>query len=200
MQMVVFGWKPSYYGFGFQHKGQKMDIEEFEKKVQPGAKRSRLEPFQVQIFELKAKRYTNWQVCEWLAANGVNVSQEAVRKFIKSREEMERENAQNSNLGGTANVGLHKPNIAKNESIGLHKPTPSNESENGLRNPEITNKTIIGMHNPIIEEHSTSQEMQNSSAIISKKDLEKKAGRYFKTSIGNLDIDNLVNKKKDDEK
>lgn len=63
-----------------------MDIEEFEKQVEPRAKRSRLEPFQAQIFELKAKGYANWQVCEWLAANGLKVSQEAVRKFIKSRE------------------------------------------------------------------------------------------------------------------
>lgn len=63
-----------------------MDIEEFEKKVQPRAKRSRLEPFLAQIFELKAKGYANWQVCEWLAANDLKVSQEAVRKFIKSRE------------------------------------------------------------------------------------------------------------------
>ncbi len=71
---------------GVQHKGQKMDIEEFEKQVQPRAKRSKLEPFQAQIFELKAKGYANLQVCEWLAANGVKVSQEGLRKFIKSRD------------------------------------------------------------------------------------------------------------------
>ena len=70
----------------FSTQGRMMDIEEFEKKVQPRAKRSRLEPFQAQIFELKAKGYANWQVCEWLAANDLKVSQEAVRKFIKSRE------------------------------------------------------------------------------------------------------------------
>ena len=63
-----------------------MDIEEFEKQERPRAKRSRLEPFQAQIFELKAKGYANWQVCEWLAANGLKVSPEAVRKFIKSRD------------------------------------------------------------------------------------------------------------------
>lgn len=63
-----------------------MDIEEFEKQQQPRAKRSRLIPFQAQIFELKAKGYANWQVCEWLAANGLKVSQEGLRKFIKSRE------------------------------------------------------------------------------------------------------------------
>lgn len=71
---------------GFTTQGRTMDIEEFEKKVEPRAKRSRLEPFQAQIFELKKKGYANWQVCEWLAANGLKVSQEAVRKFIKSRE------------------------------------------------------------------------------------------------------------------
>lgn len=63
-----------------------MDIEEFEKRQQPRAKRSRLEPFQAQIFELKAKGYANWQVCEWLAENGLKISQEGLRKFIKSRE------------------------------------------------------------------------------------------------------------------
>lgn len=63
-----------------------MDIEEFEKRQQPRAKRSRLEPFQVQIFELKAKGYANWQVCQWLAENGLKISQEGLRKFIKSRE------------------------------------------------------------------------------------------------------------------
>ena len=63
-----------------------MDIEEFEKQERPRAKRSRLEPFQAQIFELKAKGYANWQVCQWLEANGLKVSQEAVRKFITSRD------------------------------------------------------------------------------------------------------------------
>lgn len=71
---------------GVQHKGQEMDINEFEKRMQPRAKRSKLEPFQAQIFELKAKGYANWQVCEWLSENGVKVSQEGLRKFIKSRD------------------------------------------------------------------------------------------------------------------
>jgi hypothetical protein len=71
---------------GVQHKGQEMDINEFEKRMQPRAKRSKLEPFQAQIFELKAKGYANWQVCEWLLENGVKVSQEGLRKFIKSRD------------------------------------------------------------------------------------------------------------------
>ncbi len=63
-----------------------MDINEFEKRMQPRAKRSKLEPFQAQIFELKTKGYANWQVCEWLSENGVKISQEGLRKFIKSRD------------------------------------------------------------------------------------------------------------------
>ncbi|MFB0827743.1 hypothetical protein ACEU07_20925 [Chromobacterium violaceum] len=63
-----------------------MDINEFEKQTPPKAKRSRLEPFRNQIFELKARGYANWQIAEYLKQNGVSVTQEAVRKYIKSRE------------------------------------------------------------------------------------------------------------------
>lgn len=82
---------------GVQHKGQEMDINEFEKRMQPRAKRSKLEPFQAQIFELKAKGYANWQVCEWLLENGVKVSQEGLRKFIKSRDGSAPSSMQNAN-------------------------------------------------------------------------------------------------------
>lgn len=64
-----------------------MDIEEFENQEQPRAKRSRLDPYLVEIFRLKDKGYANWQVCKWLSTNGLTVSPEAVRKFIKSRSE-----------------------------------------------------------------------------------------------------------------
>jgi len=64
-----------------------MDIEEFEKRMKPSAKRSRLEPFRSQIFELKAKGYADWQVRDWLAANGLEVSRQAVQQFIKKREQ-----------------------------------------------------------------------------------------------------------------
>jgi hypothetical protein len=63
-----------------------MKIDEFEKVTTPKAKRSKLAPFYSQIQELREKGYANWQVCEWLKANGVQVSEEGVRKFIKSKE------------------------------------------------------------------------------------------------------------------
>ncbi len=69
-----------------QHKGAtNMDIEEFAKQVQPRAKRSQLDPYKEQIFTLKARGYANWQIRDWLETVGIKCSQEAVRKFIKSR-------------------------------------------------------------------------------------------------------------------
>lgn len=70
-----------------------MDIEEFEKRVQPSAKRSRLEPFRSQIFELKAKGYADWQVRDWLAENGLEVSRQAVQQFIKKGDKGQRVHA-----------------------------------------------------------------------------------------------------------
>ena len=61
-----------------------MDINEFVKRVQPRKKRSRLIPFADQIGQLKAQGYTDLQIRGWLAENGVEVSREAVRKFIKN--------------------------------------------------------------------------------------------------------------------
>ena len=63
---------------------EKMDITEFVKRVQPRKKRSRLIPFADQIKQLKTQGYTDLQIRGWLAENGIEVSREAVRKFIKS--------------------------------------------------------------------------------------------------------------------
>ncbi|MET3124742.1 hypothetical protein AAKU67_004359 [Oxalobacteraceae bacterium GrIS 2.11] len=63
-----------------------MDITEFEKTMRPNRKRSQMDPFTDTIFELRDKGYANWQIGEFLAHNGVHVSAEAVRQFIKSRE------------------------------------------------------------------------------------------------------------------
>ncbi len=60
-----------------------MDISEFEKQVVPRAKRSRLEPFRSQIFELKLKGYADGQIREWLHANGLEISRQSIQKFFK---------------------------------------------------------------------------------------------------------------------
>lgn len=62
-----------------------MDIEEYVKQVQPRKKRSRLIPFTSQITSLKAQGYTDLQIRDWLAANGVQVSREMVRKFVAQK-------------------------------------------------------------------------------------------------------------------
>jgi hypothetical protein len=63
-----------------------MDISEFIKQVKPRAKRSQLDPFRSQIFELRELGYANGQIRDWLATNGIEVTQESVRKFVVTRE------------------------------------------------------------------------------------------------------------------
>ncbi len=67
-------------------KGIQMDINEFIKQVKPRAKRSQLDPFKSQIFELRELGYANGQIRDWLATNGIEVTQESVRKFVVTRE------------------------------------------------------------------------------------------------------------------
>jgi hypothetical protein len=63
-----------------------MDIKQFVKQVKPRAKRSQLDPFKAQIFELRELGYANGQIRDWLATNGIEVTQESVRKFVVTRE------------------------------------------------------------------------------------------------------------------
>jgi predicted transcriptional regulator len=69
-----------------------MDIEEFQMLVNPSMKRSRLELFRPQILELKAKGYANRQVRDWLAANGLSVSQQSVQQFLKKNTKLDSSN------------------------------------------------------------------------------------------------------------
>jgi len=62
-----------------------MTIDTPHSRAKPTAKRSRLEPFQSQIFDLKTKGYADWYVRDWLESQGLKVSAESVRKFIKTR-------------------------------------------------------------------------------------------------------------------
>lgn len=62
---------------------ENMDIEEFVKTVPPGKKTSRLNKYGQEIRELKAKGYTDEQIRDWLSRNGIQISREAVRRFVK---------------------------------------------------------------------------------------------------------------------
>lgn len=64
-----------------------MDANEFLKKVTPAAQRSRLAPFWNDITKLRENGCTLEQVCEFLAANGVQISIAGLSKYIKRRDE-----------------------------------------------------------------------------------------------------------------
>lgn len=63
-----------------------MDIENFEKTVSPGGKRSRLEVFSSEILRLKNKGYAYHQIQEWLASNGTRISRQAIEHFVRKKE------------------------------------------------------------------------------------------------------------------
>lgn len=64
-----------------------MDANEFLKKVTPAGQRSRLAPFWNDITKLRQSGCTLEQVCEFLAANDVQMSIAGLSKYIKRREE-----------------------------------------------------------------------------------------------------------------
>ena len=64
-----------------------MDVDAFKNTESPGKRRSQLEPFAQGIFDLKRSGYTDDQIRQWLGLNGVLVSREAVRAFMKRRPE-----------------------------------------------------------------------------------------------------------------
>lgn len=78
-----------------------MDINEFIKQVKPGAKRSQLDPFKAQIFELRGLGYANGQIRDWLATNDIKVTQESVRKFIATRESAKTQLISKEKSGGS---------------------------------------------------------------------------------------------------
>lgn len=60
-----------------------MDIEEFVKKHQPGMRASRLDKYAKEIKALKDQKYTDEQIKDWLGTNGVQISREAIRRYVK---------------------------------------------------------------------------------------------------------------------
>ena len=60
-----------------------MNVDDYAREVKPHHKRSKLLAFKEQIRALKQKGFSDMQVRDWLAQNGVQVSRENVRKFIK---------------------------------------------------------------------------------------------------------------------
>lgn len=100
-----------------------MDIDEFLKTEPPGMRRSRLLPYAREIAVLKAEGYTNEQVGKWLAANGVQISTEGVRYFVKHH------------LPTPPRLGIEAPGtqpVALADSAGGH---PPGNSDQGMPHP-----------------------------------------------------------------
>lgn len=60
-----------------------MDVDDFTREVKPRNKRSKLLKFRDEIGALKKAGYSDMQIRDWLAENGVQVSRQNVQKFIK---------------------------------------------------------------------------------------------------------------------
>lgn len=70
-----------------------MDADEFLKKITPAGKRSRLAPFWNDISKLRQSGCTLGQVCQFLAANQVQMSIGGLSKYIKLRDQREHSQA-----------------------------------------------------------------------------------------------------------
>lgn len=131
-----------------------MDINEFVKQVQPRAKRSRLDPFKDQIFELKARGYANWQIRDWLASNGIDVTQESVRKFVVTRGE-----------------GKQKQFSNPNQDTNTPAPTTGSQGDSGMADGDV--ETGAQGRKERLDKHSNeyvNQETNPVLKILKKKD------------------------------
>jgi len=130
-----------------------MDIEEFEKKVNPGGKRSRLEVFSAGILRLKSKGYAYHQIQEWVASNGIVISRQAIEHFVRKKER----NRQSGILSTTSNQDVP---INTNRSM-TEKSSPilSREEREKIANQYIKDEP----NNPILRKIRKEKEIENSS-------------------------------------
>ncbi len=125
-----------------------MDINEFEQKMAPKAKRSQLEPFAEQILALKNKGYANWQIREFLAGNGIKITVEGVRKFVKSREGKETARAS----GSAIPAGVTSKPLVKPGPLGSQKALDAKAVLGDLAKPEGKGNEFSAIPNPSILE------------------------------------------------
>jgi hypothetical protein len=66
-----------------------MNADEFLKQVTPAAQRSRLAPYGNDIAKLRDKGCSLEQVCQFLAANGVQITIAGLSKYLRKQTEKE---------------------------------------------------------------------------------------------------------------
>jgi hypothetical protein len=101
-----------------------MDIDEFQQKTPPRAKRSKLLPFRSQILTLRDNGYAYGQITDWLATNGIVISPERLGRFIKDQQRLlAPERTQPLSLGSTALAAEPVSEDVKGETVyGDHDP------------------------------------------------------------------------------
>lgn len=92
-------------------------------------KRSKLTPFQDDIILLKKNGYTDAQVLEFLAMNGVRVAQSTLNEFVRRKTRNQTIQPATTNISQTQPISTTEipQNNAENKPVrrGLRKPTPT---------------------------------------------------------------------------
>ncbi len=101
-----------------------MDIDEFQQKTPPRAKRSKLLPFRSQILTLRDNGYAYGQIADWLATNGIVISPERLGRFIKEQQRL-------STPESTGHISLVSARL---------EPVPVNE--------DVKGESVYGDHDP----------------------------------------------------
>lgn len=105
---------------------QIMDVDEFSKIVQPGAKNSRMTPFINDLIELRKAGYTLKQVQEFLSKNGVATSLSNLARFLKRQEPTPKTQQRNKGNQARASPQTNRPAVTEVEEapvVGSHKPS-----------------------------------------------------------------------------
>lgn len=107
-------------------------------------KRSKLAPFQDDILLLKQNGYTDMQVLEFLAMNGVKVAQSTLNQFVHSRKQ-QLQNATND----AASVQTTQTQIAEQQAENVPetqvKPKPRPQIKKGIQKFDWKNATTDGL-------------------------------------------------------
>lgn len=107
-----------------------MDVDDYAREVKPHHKRSKLLAFKDQIRALKQKGFSDMQVRDWLAQNGVQVSRENVRKFIKRHLVDVEENTTKDEQQSSAKTGQREkaPDVGSGNSTDVEQVANTKES------------------------------------------------------------------------
>lgn len=135
-----------------------MDADEFLKRVEPAAKRSRLAPFLDDIKKLRGEGCTLDQVREFLAANGVTISVAGLSKFLKRQEEKPGAvpaATSAASAGTTMDCAIQSQPCSQEEPAAEPDKGPSNKSLKA-RGEQVADR-FIKHTNPILNKHSKEQ-------------------------------------------